>query len=268
MKKSLYITTIILSITTIIFGHFHWNSKINNTIANAKENAEQVSEKDQPANDVKGSNESKPDIKELTKNLSEETKDLISDAIESGEAIDIAVVGSEAQGMGETPWPVLLQSGLDEAYGEGLFNINSYDFGDETSINVIKLEKMTEIIESQPDIVLLEPFIMNDNGEVGVNDTIDAIKILERRFTESNEDIIFMLQPSHPIFEPQVYAIQVNGIKEFAEDEGITYLHHWDDWPDVSDEDVKDFIQEDLSGPNDRGNKIWAEYLINYFTGK
>ncbi|WP_221567029.1 SGNH/GDSL hydrolase family protein [Alkalihalobacillus sp. TS-13] len=266
MKKLLYITTIILSIAIIVFGHFHWNSKINDTIANAKANAEPITQK---ANTIESAEEeSEVDIKGLTENFSKDTRKLITDAIEAGETIDVAVIGSEALEMGETPWPELLQAGIDQAYSEGTFKLTSYDFGKDHSNVAIYKEKMTDIIDTKPDIVLLEPFIMNDNGDVGVKDTIEAIKILERRFSESNEDTVFMLQSSHPIFEPQVYAMQVEGIKEFAEKEKITYLDHWDHWPDVKDEKVRDYIKDDLSGPNDKGNKVWAEYLINYFTGK
>ncbi|WP_261131708.1 SGNH/GDSL hydrolase family protein [Bacillus sp. Marseille-Q3570] len=268
MKKLLYITTIILSIAIIVLGHFHWNSKINDAIANAKANAEPLSKKDETKEESVKGKESELDVDDLTKNLSEKARMLVGGAIESGETIEVALIGSEAQGMGEAPWPELLQIGIDHAYGEGIFELKSYDFGEDHSNVAIYKEKMADIVDSQPDIVLLEPFIMNDNGDVGVKDTIEAIKILERRFSESNEDTVFMLQPSHPIFEPQVYAMQVEGIKEFAEKEKITYLDHWDNWPDVKDEKVRDYIKDDLSGPNDKGNEVWAEYLINYFTGK
>ncbi|MGP4079025.1 SGNH/GDSL hydrolase family protein [Pseudalkalibacillus sp. R45] len=266
MKKILYILTIILSIMTIIFGHIHWNSKINETIANAKANAESIVE--EQTNDDPREDEFSQDIEELTKNLSDETRELITNAIESGTEIEVAVIGSEAIGMGETPWPELMQAGLDEAYGEGIFNITPHDFGKELSVDAIDLEKMTEVIDTKPDMVLLEPFLMNDNEKVEIEHTIEAIKILDSRFTKSNNDIVFMLQPSHPIFNPKTYAGQVEGVKNFAEEEEITYLHHWDNWPDVTDNEVIEYIQNDFSGPNDQGNEVWAEYLVNYFIGK
>ena len=48
----------------------------------------------------------------------------------------------------------------------------SYDL---TSIAYINEEKITEVMEEQPDLILFEPFTLKDNGKVGIDDSLDRI---------------------------------------------------------------------------------------------
>ncbi|MCF6138803.1 SGNH/GDSL hydrolase family protein [Pseudalkalibacillus berkeleyi] len=266
MKKFLYITTILLSISVIVFGHLHWKSKISTASVSANDDITEDSDANVNESEVEET-ESKRNLETLTQNLPKEAASIIIDSFNKGEQLDLAFIGSEAQTKGSTPWPELVEEGLKEAYGPELFTVHNYNFGDEFSIRAIRTDDMDSIINDQPDIVILEPFLLNDNGEVNINHTIDSIRIIKRRMVEENEEVIFMVQPPHPIHEPGLYATQINALKEYAEETDTTYLNHWDNWPDVTDEEIKQYILEDISGPNDEGNKLWAEYIVNYFTG-
>ncbi|MCF6409976.1 hypothetical protein [Pseudalkalibacillus salsuginis] len=75
-----------------------------------------------------------------------------------------------------------------------------------------------------------------------------------------------MIQPPHPIEDSISYESQVEAIEEFANDSEILFLNHWENWPDG--EEVGQYLNDDQSGPNKQGNQVWAEYILNYFTGK
>ncbi|WP_349408686.1 SGNH/GDSL hydrolase family protein [Pseudalkalibacillus sp. SCS-8] len=271
MKKFLYITTILLSVAAIIFGHIHWKNKISNTIVSANDEVSADENENQAAestdNEDTEDEQQQRNIDELTKNLTDEAAAVVKAAVKAGESVEVAVIGSGAQKMGSNPWPGLVQAGLDEAYGEGVFLIQNHSFGDQFSIHARVEQRMYDIIEGKPDMVLLEPFLMNDNGDVNPEHSIGSVRILKRSFEDANEDIIFMVQPPHPIYQPTVYGTQVSMLQEYAEENGVTYLDHWENWPDTDDEEIKKYLVE-LEGPNDEGNKLWAEYIINYFTGK
>ncbi len=260
---------ILLSIGAIVFGHIHWKMKINDSIVSA--NDEVIEENEEvTAEQIEGEQreDQQVNLADLTQNLEEKAAIIVKDAVASGETLDVAIIGSGAQTKGEQPWPELVQAGLDHAYGEGVFSIQNHSFGDEFSIYAIRKDEMYSIIDDQPDIVILEPFLLNDNVDINIDDTIDSIRILKRQLTKANENIVFMVQPPHPIFEPTLYATQVDRLEQYAEEEGVTYLNHWENWPSVSDEEIKNYVLEDISGPNDEGNQLWAEYIVNYFTGK
>ena len=41
-----------------------------------------------------------------------------------------------------------------------------------TSNAYINEEKVTEVVEEQPNLILFEPFTLKDNGEVGIDDSL------------------------------------------------------------------------------------------------
>ena len=57
-------------------------------------------------------------------------------------------------------------------------------------------------------------------------------------------------------------------LQQFAEDNDIPYLNHWEAWPDQDSEEIKEYITEDSSQPSVKGHEVWAEYMIDYFIAK
>ena len=151
-------------------------------------------------------------------------------------------------------------------YGRGSFSINVRSFGEK-----ISLEAMREIrdqgIESTPDILLLEPFLLKDNGKIRIEDSLDAVTSIISSYRNANEDLIVILQPSNPLYDSKFYPLQVKKLKEYAEENEYIYLNHWKAWPELDNVEMEDYLTED-SKPNHKGHQIWAKYLVDYFTGK
>lgn len=267
MKIVLYVFVVVLSLSTIVFGHFHWESKLASKVEAAKAD---VSERETSSFERSATKEPQQDesksVDQLSSNLPQPLQEQIQTAIHNKTKVKFSIIGSGELNATEG-WSGHLAKGLTEAYGEGVFDLQVTGFGDLDSTKVHSSEKMINIAENKPDLVLIEPFIMNDNIGVRLDDSKESIKIIERRLKEENPNVTIFIQPPHPIYDPQHYQVQINTIKEFSAEEDFIYLDHWENWPGVQDEEIKKYI-EGIDRPNEKGHKLWSEYLINYFTGK
>ena len=127
---------------------------------------------------------------------------------------------------------------------------------------------MTEVIEEQPDLVLFEPFTLKDNGVVAIDDSLENTSAVIAKIKESLPDTSDPAPPPHPLYHATYYPKQVEALQQFAEDNDIPYLNHWEAWPDQNSEEIKEYISEDSSQPSVKGHQVWADYLIDYFIAK
>lgn len=123
-----------------------------------------------------------------------------------------------------------------------------------------------EVTAYQPDLVLWEPFTLKDNT-VGVSpeDTAYGVNVFLADLQEANEDVTLILQPGQPLFGAVYYPQQVEELKTFAEESGLTYLDHWTEWPASDDEALQGYLTESRDVPSEKGHKVWAGYLTDYF---
>ena len=149
---------------------------------------------------------------------------------------------------------------------EGVSQLNVRSFGEKTSLEAMR-EIRDQGIESTPDILLLEPFLLKDNGEIRIEDSLDAVTNIISSYRNVNEDLIIILQPSNPLYDSKFYPLQVKKLKDYAEKNDYIYLNHWKAWPELDNVEMEDYLTGD-SKPNHKGHQIWAKYLVDYFTGK
>jgi hypothetical protein len=57
-------------------------------------------------------------------------------------------------------------------------------------------------------------------------------------------------------------------MKNFATTKGYTYINHWTAWPDYTTDALLPYFAMDKRTLNEKGNTLWAEYIVNYFVGK
>ncbi|MFA8437283.1 SGNH/GDSL hydrolase family protein [Pueribacillus sp. YX66] len=259
MKNIMTALIFTLCILSIVVGKIHWNQKINAASNTANEKQAVVVEKKQQTEAEKFST--------LTRHLPENLSEKITNAKDENHPLKIVAVGSSATAEGSGTWTSILQKRLDKAYGKGLFQISVESYGDDLSINVVQQEKYTSVIEQKPDIVLFEPFLLNDNGKVAISNTLDSVEIITDRLKEASEQIVIILQPPNPIHNAVHYPGQVQALKEFAKEQQLIYLNHWSNWPDYESDEILDYIDEN-SLPTTQGHQVWADYIANYFTGE
>ncbi|PLT31775.1 SGNH/GDSL hydrolase family protein [Peribacillus deserti] len=252
MKQIFIPILIILTLGAIILGNIHWNQTVTSTDAYNKE----VS----PSEAVK-SDSNLPSAIESIPN--KEIQKVFKQAAENEETVKIVFLGSNALGSGTNSWPEMVGTTLKEEFNNQVaFKTLKYDM---TSLQFVQQDKVADLIKEQPDIVLFEPFTLNNNGEVSTEDSRKTIQDTINSAKESKKNTLFILQPTHPIPNATIYPSQVEELNSFAQDNGYLYLNHWANWPDYKTEEIKEYLNEDRSAPNEKGHKVWADTVLDLF---
>ncbi|MDE3840225.1 hypothetical protein C0966_12825 [Bacillus methanolicus] len=265
-----FLTTIlaIACAIVLILGNLHWDkktaisSKNGNNIETTKIDSKSLNDS---SSSVEGKEALNEDLIKLAKNWPKEGLEVYKKALKEGRPYKILIVGSASLAADSGGWPNLVKKKLMDAYSGTIsvtfkeYNLNSLEF--------VQQDKTQELIDEKADMILFEPFILNDNGIVRIEDTLDNIMNIMKEVKTNNPDTTFVLQPPHPLFNAKYYPLQVEELKKFTKQNNIPYLDHWAAWPDPATEEIKKYLLEDQSGPNQEGHKIWGkvveDYLIN-----
>lgn len=278
MKNLICGVIVTISAGAIIAGNIHWNQKLSaqaqqivkkddSIVVNqaVENNTEPIEEK--TTQQVK-KEENKQDLSTYTRNLPQELQKKIIDASQNGQTLNMVIYGSESSSSEKEAWPDLLKQHLTETYGKDLFNVEILSEVNKTTVDVIRTKSYKKVNELNPDIALFEPFMIRDNNEkVSMQNRTGYIQKIINSWEAENEGITVLLQPSNPIHNAIYYPKQVDEIKNFAKENSITYIDHWENWPALDNKKLKEYVTAS-NQPNKSGHKVWAEYLGNYFTGK
>jgi hypothetical protein len=268
LNKLLTVLLSILCVVFLIFGQMHWKEKTQQATASTSAvNEESTNTSTKDVEDDEGTDSTSPlsgeEMKDSIQNLPDDVQSTILSAYESGESVSMLIVGSTALGDEENGWASLFRDELQAVYGEDFFQIDIFGFDGYSNEFVEELPTL-EIADKSYDFVLMEPFTLSDNGYIPTSDNHNNIETTLATFQENNEDAILMLQPPQPIYDANFYPIQVEDLKEFAEEEGYAYFDHWTSWPDPESEEILDYL-DDASKPNEDGAKLWADALGEIF---
>lgn len=256
-----FLTTIyaIACVIVLFIGNQYWTNKTTIHIE-ASNNAEENSIETDTLE------ESNKDILSLTKNWPEQSVERFNLALEKKRPFKIVIVGSTALG-GEVGWAVQTKNRLLESYGSDFIAVEIMEF-DSTSADFIADNKMGELAALKGDMILLEPFILNDNGKVIIDDSLANLTTIMETVKQTTPETVFLLQPSYPIYQAKRYPVQISELKNYAEANAIPYLDHWTVWPSYDSEEVKEYLDAEQSQPNEQGHQIWSEFISNYFISK
>ncbi|WP_181833279.1 SGNH/GDSL hydrolase family protein [Bacillus taeanensis] len=265
MKKLFIAVVCLASLSALIAGKIHWDQKIKEAAVDALLEGSPV---EAEAKELASSETTPVNVDTLTANLPEDLAEKIQAKLASKETIKFVVVGSKAVSEGEQGWPALLQQQLDTAYGEDVFDIVVKSYGDDHSVTVVQNQKQYEIAALQPDILLLEPFTLNDTGAVESENNQQSIEAIVYAVKQSSPDAVIFLQPPNPAYNVLYYSAQVAVLEAYAAEKGYYYLNHWASWPKPDSEELLQYIHKEDDTPNEKGHQLWADYLGNYFLSK
>lgn len=255
----------ICCLAMLIFGSIYWEQKISELSAHgviATSNIDGVNNKPKNVKDQSKSNQI--NVKDLTSSLPKNVANLINNTFTLGGSVEVAIIGSGAITAGENVWPEIFKEKIDDAF-EGLVNVSIYEIPGMTTTEVVEANLHMERLDITPDIVIFEPFMLEDNGLVGIDQTLLNIQKMLDDIRILNEDVHFFLQPPHPVEGAVYYPREVEALKVMAEEKGHTFLNHWSNWPDYQTEDIKPYITKDYEAPTELGHKVWAEYILSIF---
>ncbi|GER74427.1 hypothetical protein [Weizmannia acidilactici] len=198
----------------------------------------------------------------IHRTLAEQARTDFKAAISKGRAYKIAIVGSDAMGIDSNGWGPQLKQALRKAYGSHVHvSLFAYDMN---SDEFIREGKYKDVADFQPDLVLFEPFILNNNGAVAMENQLNDIKTAAAAW----KDAVLLIQPSFPLYQATNYPDQVDQLEMFTKMEGYTYLNHWKNWPDPNSGKFKAYVKfenGEQTAPSAKGVKVWYEYLRDYF---
>jgi hypothetical protein len=201
-------------------------------------------------------------------NLPLEAQKKVKNAIHKHQPVRLVIAGSKAISSSEKSWPALLKNELESIYGKRVFEVVVKEYGEMTTKKALDENLDKEIIDAKPDILLWEPFILNNNGVVAIDETLTDIETMIESITSALPDVTIILQPPNPIYNAKYYPLQVKAFKTFANEKGYIYLDHWKAWPDYKSEELNDVVNENTDLPNEQGHQLWADFLIDYFIAK
>ncbi|WP_347548764.1 hypothetical protein ABFG93_14640 [Pseudalkalibacillus hwajinpoensis] len=261
MKNIIFLLAFIGCFALVIAGKFHWDDKNEQSglaVSAEVESgslAEENSVKEKPISDEK--------LKKLVANFPEQLHEKM---MSSNEPVSLVIMGSEMIGTKEAGLESIVEEGLEEAYWKGAFKVEQITFEEATTSTVVQEELYKEVIQQKPDVVLMETFTLNDNGNVVIEESHQNLSTIITELKEAIPGISVMVMPSNPISDPDYYSLQINKLGDYAENKDFIYLDHWEAWPDVNDEVIKKYLSD--SKPNEKGFNVWGDFIVNYMSGK
>lgn len=274
MKKISFVLLVILlaNIVIIYLGKIHFEEKIisnNNLIAIEESDIQEEGElNEKQPNDLDLETAAKKEqLTLLSRNLPVPLQEKIQLAMSTGKPLQFIIMGSESSSSIPENWSFIFESELKRTYGEEIFDVQVVDIFNKTSSAVINEGLYKPVLDLKPDVFLFEPFILKNNGKANIDATLnDLIKILNE-VKRINPDVNIFIQPSYPLYNAVYYPREVNALKEFSNENGYVYLDHWQNWPDYNSEELRQYLNEE-NYPNDKGHKVWAEYLVKHFVAE
>jgi len=261
MQKLLTVLLGLAFIAVVIFGQTHWKQQI--AASASKQPGSSTPVQEPAAADEQKADTSQTDLLKYTANWPAEALVTFKQALAENRPYQILFVGTEGFGTDTAgAYPAVKQK-LVDTFGEKTVQVSLKSYKT-TSTQFLSGSKQTEVADEAADLIILEPFILRNNGYVKIEKTIDDVTAIIEAIHKKNPSAVVLLQPSHPLFQAKYYPKEVDELKKYAEENQIPYLDHWTAWPDADAAAMKEYLNAGLSAPNDKGYQVWSDYLIHY----
>ncbi len=255
--KALIITILTLTLVVILFfGNIHWDSKKFKSASNPNI----VTNNIQEVSSVK-LNENKENYLRLATNWPKQAKKQFEEKLDNNKTFYIVLLGSDSIGNNTIGLEPHLSKILTEKY-ENHVKLESIVY-DKTTTDYVSDDEITSLIDRKTDMIIFEPFILNDNNVVSIPDTIMNVETIIQETTEALPDVTFILQPPNQIYDANLYPMQVAALQKYADNQNLPYLNHWKVWPAGNDIAVNDYLKANAR-PNESGYKLWSNYLSHF----
>ncbi|MBT2730147.1 hypothetical protein J7E63_25150 [Bacillus sp. ISL-75] len=258
MQKFLTALLAVGFLITLYLGQSHWNQE------------RQASAKNKPIKQssttkIDDQNSEEQKLLEFTSNWPTNAVEQFRQSLQADKPFTILFAGSPALGSETDGSFPLIKEQLLKTFGEQHIKVELKTFNS-TSTQLLYYKKQTEIADVNADLIILEPFILMNNGEVLIKDTLENTSKIIDDIKKNKPETAFILQPSFPLYQAEIYPHQVEELKKYAQEKQLTYLDHWSSWPDPNTAEMKDYLLPDMSAPSEQGNHVWSEYILKFLT--
>jgi len=265
MKNFLTILLGLACAAVLFFGHSYWNERIKA----APQKTSSLSDKHQRTSTQTVENKfPDEDVIAYTRNWPASAVDRFKQTLGDKKPFKVLFVGSPAIGSNTAGTFPNVKEKLIETFGKNNIQIGLKTFKS-TSTQLVNSNKQDEIASEEADLIILEPFILQNNyGLILIDKTLSDISNIMDDIKAKKPVTTFMLQPSFPLYKAKIYPNQVAEPKKFAKQNQITYLDHWSAWPDTNTEKIKEYLQSDQGAPNDKGNQVRSDFILQFLISK
>ncbi|MBZ9537088.1 hypothetical protein KGR20_23290 [Cytobacillus oceanisediminis] len=256
MKATILSILSIILVVILVIGNIHWNIRSESPLstihptegANTEvENKEQYFSLDY--------------YMSFAKSWPDGAQQVLEEKLTDKQSFHILLVGSDAIGDQELGLVTPLQEALASKYDKYV-TVESITY-DETSSDYVNDNEYESLIAKKPDMVILEPFLLNDNGVVDISTTLMNLNQVIKETKDELPNVTFIMMPAHQLYNAALYPMQVRDLQKYAESKDIPYWNHWEAWPDSKDPKVQDYYntEGDKSKANEQGFELWSNYL-------
>lgn len=268
-KKVSAIFIIVSCFAIILLSYISWDIKLDNIKKDATKVvpiSKNVNSSPRQDDNPEKLSMTQQDLKNAISKSESDVQNLFEKRFQNGQSLKMLILGSQAMDQGGNGYAKLLEDSLRETYGD-FIDVSSKSFN--TSSAEFIEQHLNDIKWSQKyDLILFEPFILNDNGLVSIEDEFTYIDQVVAKAQSAVKDSVVVLQPSYPIYGTTFYDANVTSLKAFAKERNLPYINHWRKWPSSSDVKLKDYLTEDSEQPNEKGAQLWGNTLSEYFTNQ
>ncbi|USK43978.1 SGNH/GDSL hydrolase family protein [Cytobacillus oceanisediminis] len=264
MKKFFILVLAISCGMVLYWGNSHWKER---TVLSTEATARQETNKPAAPAEEQQVTDKRIDIDKFQKisvNWPADAKRRFEQTLLEGIPYKILLAGSSALGSNENGWAFAAKKELEETFGKGAIEVDIQVF-DGTSMEFSNKDKVSEMIAAEADLIVLEPFTLQDNSFVRIEDSHAHITNWISAVKEKNPDTVFILQPPNPIYDANYYLVQIEELEKFAETNDIPYLNHWTAWPSTNSEELIPYLDAENEIPNEKGHELWSEYVTDFF---
>lgn len=250
MKKTFTLVGIFIAIFTIFTSKYFYEQKVKTTALTASEVLIEHSKIEKEVDEQ---------VRQrlLTRNMDEPVASLVNQAIEDNGHVNIVIVSSAVVTNAISSWPEIFQTQLEANYLNDLLSVKMVLFSEKSSYEFVQEQDYNLIIEKEPNILIIEPFLLNDNGITLIKDTLSNLDVIVNEVKNAYPDVVVIVQPPHPLYEEAYYLTQVEELQAHALEKEYFYFDHWENW-------LKNGYIEGKA-PNQEGHEQWADYITNYF---
>lgn len=247
----------IICVVILFYGHSYWSERTE---------VQTEMEKHAANSSIQGTAKSNKatyeDILAKAQNWPKTAQQQFEKSLKEDKPFKILFVGSAALGAKDQGMLKDVVQELNNTYGDHVtISIHTYNG---TSMEFVANKDQQEIAAEKAQLIVFEPFLLNDNGKVAIEDSLTNLTTVMEEVKTANPDAVFILQPSYPLFGAKHYPGQVDKLKQYAEQNNIAYLDHWTAWPDYHNKQFISYLSPDQSGPSEKGIQVWSQYLIRY----
>jgi hypothetical protein len=259
MKAIILSILSIILVVILVIGNIHWNIREDSPLSNIHPTKEADGEVENKEN--KEQYFSLDYYMSFAKSWPESAQQVLEDKLTEKQPFQILLVGSDEIGDKELGLITPLQKALASKYDKYV-TIDSLTY-DGTSSDYVNNNEYESIIEQKPNMIIMEPFLLNDNGTLDISTTLMNLNEVINVTEDALPDVTFVLMPAHPLYNVGFYPMQVSDLQKYAESKDITYWNHWEAWPDIKDPKVQDYYDEfgEDSKANEQGFEVWSNYI-------